>query len=608
MKKLLGGFLLVLATFALFACDQVTSSTTLPTTTITTEAPTSLLPTTLAPTTQMSTLAPTTLLTTEATTLPTTVPTTTTVTTTTADWTYTTDSVAFVNYSTEFVKEEPVEDITLYFYSGKPGIPYVDINEFVTMLLGIIDDSIQVDVNGNIVRVWTEYFYTEEEKLEYGIEEDSYVAYVEFDFDTMTVEAPDINAFDMFSGDTETDFSEGLDLVSYTEEELPLFFVNLSEYDFEFRQTEVGLETKYTIPLSLAGLFLTGSMFDVVHNGAVLYGLDTYQLGDVNDPESELSAITALNQDATPELELESRRFLEFAFDHFYGLKDYKSIESFQTYTDSYFRPEEEFEYSFTRFIDSFEDLHTGVISYGHNNPGYYHGSYPQYIYDYTYESYGCECNYEPSNFKLSFYKNMALLRITEFTVDFKAQLEPKMQAIIDHDYGDYQLENIVIDLACNGGGVLAGVLHLLNYLTNEDISIYTNTLGADSSETYDVAGDLAIDANFFIVTSGATYSAANLFTALAKDTGLAQTIGSKSGGGACAVKALVLPNGAIMQMSSNMNLTYADFETVEEGVAPDYVMNFYGAGKAAFQYADDPDYPSLIDFYTIVKSMTPAE
>ena len=28
---------------------------------------------------------------------------------------------------------------------------------------------------------------------------------------------------------------------------------------------------KYTIPLSLAGLFLTGSMFDVVNNGDTLY-------------------------------------------------------------------------------------------------------------------------------------------------------------------------------------------------------------------------------------------------------------------------------------------------------------------------------------------------
>jgi hypothetical protein len=146
--------------------------------------------------------------------------------------------VDFVNYSTEFIREEPVENINLYYYEEKPGIPYVDISEFVNLLLGIIDENTQVEIQANTVKVWNEYFYTDEEKADYGITEDSMIAYVTFDFLSETVSAPNVDAFDYFSGETETDFSEGLNLVSYTEEELPELIINVAEYGFMFFTVE----------------------------------------------------------------------------------------------------------------------------------------------------------------------------------------------------------------------------------------------------------------------------------------------------------------------------------------------------------------------------------
>lgn len=513
--------------------------------------------------------------------------------------TYTTKEVEFINFSTEFIKEEPVENIQLYYFTEKAGIPYVDITEFVTMLLGIIDDSIQVDINGDVVRVWLEYFYTEEEKAEYGITEDSEIAEVTFNFTSTSVSAPDVDTFDYFTGETETDFSEGLDMVSYTEEPLPAFSANLADYGFRFYHIEVEDNDKHLIPLSLAGLFLPGSMFDVVNNGDYLYGIDTYQLGDVNDVTKPINDAVKENKDATPEMEAESRKFLEFAFDYFYGLKAYKSIAAFGPYLANYFTTGKSFEQAYSEFVDSFADLHTGIISFGHQNPAYDSGVTPQFIYDYSYEYYGCECNFARKNFKTTFYEDMAYLQVIEFTTDFKAELEAAMEDVIAAEP-----EIVVFDLACNGGGVLAGVFHLLNYMTNENISFYTTTLGANSSSTYNVEGDKALDAEFYIITSGATYSAANLFTALAKELELAKTIGSKSGGGACSVKALVLPNGAIMQMSSNMNLTYSDYLTVEEGVEPDYEMDFYTKGYNYYTYGRQPRYPDPEDFYVIIQGM----
>ncbi len=512
---------------------------------------------------------------------------------------HTSEQIDFVNHSEEFHKEVPINEITFHYYSYKNGIPYVDITEYVTMLLEIIDPAIEIEIVNDTVKVWYEYFYTEDEKLEYGIDEDSILVYVLFDFVNTRIEATNVEASDYFTGESETDYSEGIDLVSYTEEDMPLLEINMLDYDFLFFKLEEGSETKYTIPLSIAGLFLTGANYYVIHNGNTLHGVDIFQIYDVNDSQSELNAAVALNPDVTAEQEEESRKFLELCFDHFYGLKEYKEIESFSEYTESYF-PGESFESAFTYFVDSLADLHTGVLSYGHNDPGYYHPVTPQYIYDYSYEYYGCECHKNPSNFKLSFYKDMAYLRITEFTADLNDSLAPKMAEIVEND-PNY----VVIDLACNGGGFVHGVLYLLNYLTNDDIPFYYTNVGARSSEVYEIEGDNAIDAEFFIVTSAVTYSAANLTVSIAKEMDLAQTIGSKSGGGACYVKYLVLPNGAIMQMSSNTNITFSNYETVEAGIDSDYAINFYSAGRAYYEgYSDDPDYPSLIGFYSIIKSM----
>jgi C-terminal processing protease CtpA/Prc len=134
--------------------------------------------------------------------------------------------------------------------------------------------------------------------------------------------------------------------------------------------------------------------------------------------------------------------------------------------------------------------------------------------------------------------------------------------------------------------------------MTNDNITFYTDTLGAFSQAEYDVEGSHALNAEFFILTSAATYSAANLYTALAKERGLAKTIGTRSGGGACSVKAIVLPNGAIMQMSSNMNLTYSTGITVEEGVPSDYKIDWYR------NYTNKVAFPTLETLYSIVQGL----
>jgi carboxyl-terminal processing protease len=581
MKKVLSLVLFLVFSIILVGCSSTVSSTT----TLSTLAPTTVAPTTQAPTTQApNTQAPTTRRT----------------TTTDDNPIPMVDSklVQFFNYSTEFVKEvEEEQFINMYFFPREKGyIPFVDISDLITLLIGIINEDVQVEVLENGVKVFIIWYPTEEEKAEYGITEDSVEEYVLFDFVNMTVTAPSVDTFRSFSGETTTDFSQGLTLVSSTSEDLPTFHVDLSEYGFFFRVVYTDEGDKYTIPLSLANLFLTGSMFDVILNGNGLYGVDTYQIGDVNDETSELYNVVK-KQTLGTEFRQESVNFMAFAMDYFYGLKSYKGISSFKTYVPNYMKTTWTMELGLTRLIDSLTDMHTGVISFGQNNPDYKQTSYPGYIYDWYYEYNGANC-YNFQGYSLSFHGSTAYFRIKSFTKEFALEIAPYMEQIREAN-----VENVVIDLACNGGGVIAGVYHLLNYLTNDNISIYTTTLGANSSWTYDVEGDLAINANFYILTSKATYSAANLFTSYAVELGLAQTIGTKTGGGACSVKVLVLPNGAIIQMSSNMNLTFSTFETVEEGIPANHIIDWSQSSRQGI----NPSITDILAGIQALKAQTPA-
>jgi len=519
----------------------------------------------------------------------------------------TSKEIAFTNLSTQFLSETAGSEINFYYFSARPDVPCVDISEFITLLDGLIDETTQVSIeDDHTIKVFIHYELTAEEMEEYGTDDPIVDEHVLFDFAEETVSAKNIDSFDYFSGESETDFGAGLDLVDSFEEELPAFVADVSEYGFAFEIIQMGGATKYVLPLSLADLFLTGSMFDVVQNGTKLYGIDTYQLGELPDE------VAAKSGTASAGIKEESKRYLAFVFDFFYGLKDYRGIASFSDYVETQFADLTPFESGLYTFVDSLADMHTGIITTGHYNPDYspyeYYEDYPLYVKEYFNSAYGCNCEIlsDEENFTLEIDEDdIAYLRINSFTEEFSTELAPYMEQIRAANV-DY----VVLDLACNGGGVLAGVYHLLNYLTNDNISIFTKTLGARSSWTYAVEGDLAIDAEFFIMTSSVTYSAANLFTAMAKEKGLARTLGEKSGGGACSIKTVVLPNGAILQMSSNMNLSFSTYETVEEGVDVDYDLPFSenGAAKIESYFVSgvwvNADYPTLAELLAIVQGM----
>ncbi len=149
--------------------------------------------------------------------------------------------------------------------------------------------------------------------------------------------------------------------------------------------------------------------------------------------------------------------------------------------------------------------------------------------------------------------------------------------------------KNVVLDLAWNGGGSIAAMWRALGFLTNEPIPYLTRSTisGATSAEYYavdaDGDGDFTDDDAYdqyewYVLTSKLSFSAANLFTAIAKEQGFATVIGEQSGGGTCAVYTIVLPDGTTTNISSPIVFETAKYEQgvmvggeiVESGVVPD--------------------------------------
>ena len=156
------------------------------------------------------------------------------------------------------------------------------------------------------------------------------------------------------------------------------------------------------------------------------------------------------------------------------------------------------------------------------------------------------------------------------------------------------QVENVVLDISTNGGGVLGVLMKLLALVSknnsgnlyyleaaSQQVGIAKTMVDVDNNGTYNAQDCFGDDFNIYLLTSDCSFSCGNAFPCLAQEQGIAKIIGQKSGGGECAVAIHYLPNGEYVYHSSNLHLGYYDSETnvftgFENGAEPDIVINNY--------------------------------
>lgn len=149
-------------------------------------------------------------------------------------------------------------------------------------------------------------------------------------------------------------------------------------------------------------------------------------------------------------------------------------------------------------------------------------------------------------------------------------------------------VENVVLDISVNGGGVVGVMIKLLALISKNNSSniclyqdkttqlgVYNGKIDLNNDKEYNADECYGNDFNFYILTSPYSYSCANAFPCSAQVNGSAKIIGQKSGGGECAVAIHYLPNSEYVYHSSNLHLGSYDavnnkFNGFECGATPD--------------------------------------
>jgi uncharacterized repeat protein (TIGR02543 family) len=130
------------------------------------------------------------------------------------------------------------------------------------------------------------------------------------------------------------------------------------------------------------------------------------------------------------------------------------------------------------------------------------------------------------------------------------------MQFTIQHVLADKPLiTDIVLDITYNTGGNVGALYRVLGFITNEPFFV-ARMSGDDKSASVRYIDILNQEApagvRWTLLTSKVSFSAANELATIFKDNHLGLVIGQKSGGGACSITPILLPNGSAFTFSSN--------------------------------------------------------
>ncbi len=456
-----------------------------------------------------------------------------------------------------------ITELHTFSYTDNAGIPYVDIEEFLYVMH---EGLLYYDVS--IRDTFTITFTVNYGSSIFG----GYQYQMEIDAIEHTLYYNDINFAGEFNTGQDISHESGLDAVSsdYTEGNLE-YTIDLDDYNIKIVE-EDGI---YFVPLYLANQLFTGDYLNVYQNGTSLYITDYFDEMDtwVVGSDDTLSGATEAN------IIENTQNFVAFFFDNFYGLKEYKGVDSYLTLM------EEQGLYDVTSmaeldewifdFVIGLNDLHTSVIDLGYLSSG----TVINMLQDGTkwkdfYDVYLSDACYE-REVEIDFreYDDYYILELNEFNLDTLSYLETHL---VDLD----SEKPIYIDLACNPGGSLVAVLELLTFMTNDPITFtYEITKTQEIySQGLQSSTPRAVENEFYLFTSKMTYSAANLFTSMVKDNQLATIIGNDSSGGACAVIYTVLPNNMIITYSSYMAMMNDAGDIIEDGIDTDY---YYGASNS---------------------------
>ena len=148
-------------------------------------------------------------------------------------------------------------------------------------------------------------------------------------------------------------------------------------------------------------------------------------------------------------------------------------------------------------------------------------------------------------------------------------------------------LENVMLDLSWNTGGNVGALYRIVGFITDQPFrvsSIDRDTGGFSSSYVVIDGVPNYSNLNWALLITPVTFSAANSMATIFMENELGPIIGKQSGGGACSITPILLPNGTAFTMSSNNINAYRTgtgsdedpyvYHNNEFGITPDYPID----------------------------------
>ena len=530
--------------------------------------------------------------------------------------------------------------MTLGYVEGNPDIPYISLTDGVDLLNSLPDvfAAYQSALN-------PQNFVLVTEDGEAMITRDNGCTVV-FDTESQSVFISDLNAMDVYCsvpGDMVTIGGSGENFTYVQRQESEnqavsgyAILASLWE-DYAIRIYEQ--EGEIYIPLGLFNdLWLSDGLF-LIYNGKGVFLFS----GSPDETIADENGLTMKDLYYDVESGVRSEHLVRYNYgelclmlDFYYGLKDIHGISGFDTYFQMVGLKEAlldtdatVFDYALSKFINTYlDDIHS---KYNCNSP--YAGL--DYADAELYECVNYCARFEilSYNAKLlalrdkapsgvsengevkTFYTevgNTAYITFDEFCVtdtdyyamrDENGNLDPEqVKQYIGVDnlalviYANAMIrregspiENVVIDLSCNGGGeVDAGVYLVCWALGRTRFTTQYYATGAKYSNVYyadvDLDGKITEkdtikdDFNVYCLISPFSFSCGNLVPALFKSSGNVTLIGRTSGGGAAVVRNANTVDGTMFRISGTNAMCVVkngSYYSVDEGVEPDlFIQN----------------------------------
>ena len=146
---------------------------------------------------------------------------------------------------------------------------------------------------------------------------------------------------------------------------------------------------------------------------------------------------------------------------------------------------------------------------------------------------------------------------------------------------------DIILDITWNTGGNIGALYRVVGFITDEPFAVsgLNGDTGGNSTYFVDIPGIDAFDhLTWALLTTPTSFSAANELATIFMANDLGPIIGLQSGGGACSITPILLPNGTAFTMSSNNISAYRTgsgteedpyvYQNTEFGITPDYLID----------------------------------